>query len=197
MMDESEEARILARTEIKDPSGCWIWKGRKNGGYGRMVSKGKNKYVYRFVYEHVVGKVPEGLELDHEVCSNKACINPLHLTPVTHRENVLRGVSPAAQHAKKTHCPQGHEYSGSNLYIMPNGGRVCRTCTREANNKSRWDRGINRKGWSRKLITNCPRGHEYTADNTYEHNGKRSCKQCNVINQRAYVLRRKRAANGD
>ena len=31
----------------------------------------------------------------------------------------------------KTHCPQGHEYAGTNLYISPRGSRICRTCMRE------------------------------------------------------------------
>lgn len=31
----------------------------------------------------------------------------------------------------KTHCPQGHPYSGENLYCPPSGGRMCRKCHRE------------------------------------------------------------------
>jgi hypothetical protein len=31
----------------------------------------------------------------------------------------------------KTHCPQGHPYSGGNLYVAPhNGSRQCRECRR-------------------------------------------------------------------
>lgn len=33
-------------------------------------------------------------------------------------------------HRLKTHCPQGHPYSGENLYIASGGRRVCRTCQR-------------------------------------------------------------------
>lgn len=33
----------------------------------------------------------------------------------------------------RTHCPQGHSYSGENLYIRPDGtGRGCRACIRSA-----------------------------------------------------------------
>jgi hypothetical protein len=32
---------------------------------------------------------------------------------------------------RKTHCPQGHEYSIENTYIDHRGGRHCRTCYRE------------------------------------------------------------------
>lgn len=44
---------------------------------------------------------------------------------------------PAGQvHAAKTHCPQGHPYSGDNLYVHENKetgkkSRYCRTCLRE------------------------------------------------------------------
>lgn len=32
----------------------------------------------------------------------------------------------------KTHCPQGHPYSGDNLVLHPiNGGRECLVCRRE------------------------------------------------------------------
>jgi hypothetical protein len=45
----------------------------------------------------------------------------------------------------KTHCPQGHPYSGENLYVVPRSGkRQCRKCTtyrglrdRDKHNKSR------------------------------------------------------------
>lgn len=35
----------------------------------------------------------------------------------------------AALNRAKTHCPQGHPYSGDNLYVHPDGRhRACRTC---------------------------------------------------------------------
>lgn len=40
--------------------------------------------------------------------------------------------------ALKTHCPQGHPYSGDNLYISPSdGGRSCRICMRESGRRYR------------------------------------------------------------
>lgn len=48
---------------------------------------GKSAHV--LMYEHFVGAVPAGLELDH-LCCNKECVNPDHLEPVTHSENAKR-----------------------------------------------------------------------------------------------------------
>jgi len=37
---------------------------------------------------------------------------------------------------KKTHCPQGHPYSGDNLFITKLGSRACRICNRASNARS-------------------------------------------------------------
>jgi hypothetical protein len=40
-----------------------------------------------------------------------------------------QGAGKGATHRDATHCPQGHPYSGHNLYVQPsNGGRKCRAC---------------------------------------------------------------------
>lgn len=116
-----------------DPdTGCWIWDHVKDRhGYGHFSHVG----AHRWSYELHVGPIPEGLSLDH-LCRNPPCVNPDHLEPVTHRENVLRGVSPCAQHARQTHCKRGHPLSGDNLRLRPNGHRACRECE-SANRRQR------------------------------------------------------------
>ena len=118
-------------------TGCIEWIGGLNGvGYGQFYA-GRSEsnrtgkvYAHRWAYEKAKGPIPEGLHLDH-LCRNRRCVNPDHLEPVTCRENLLRGESPAAKHAVKTHCPAGHPYAGANLYVNPTKGyRVCRECSR-------------------------------------------------------------------
>lgn len=78
----------------------------------------------------MIAEIPNGLELDH-LCRNRACVNPYHLDPVSHAENMRRGVAGLKQR-EKTHCPVGHEYTAENTYIHPqNGSRNCKACQRE------------------------------------------------------------------
>lgn len=110
---------------------CWLWEGALVRGYGMFYASPDVLYVkaHRWSYEAEVGPIPDGLQIDH-LCRTPACVNPTHLQPVTARENNLRSESFAAQNARKTHCPQGHPYSGDNLRIN-RGHRRCRTCNIE------------------------------------------------------------------
>jgi len=120
---------------------CWLWTGAKNkagrGGFCVTTGQTHGRFVYAYVwsYEHFRGPIPPGLQPDH-LCRNTACVHPWHLEVVTPRENTLRGIGPAAVNARKTHCPQGHPYTGRNL-LRSNGKRVCRTCNREKQRRYR------------------------------------------------------------
>lgn len=111
--------------------GCWTWAGTiSKAGYGQVSWKGKQVYVHRLVYEHYVGRIPKGMQLDH-LCRNRACCRTDHLEVVTNRENARRGeagLKTGAKQRAKTHCPQGHVYAGRNLITDAKGWRYCRTC---------------------------------------------------------------------
>lgn len=122
---------------VQTSDDCWIWLGgHEREGYGHFtVGKGKNRVTiraHRFAYELLIGPIPAGKELDHAECSNPRCVNPAHLEPITHKENVLRGQSPSAIHARKTHCMNGHEFTTETTHfrLRSNGKvqRVCRAC---------------------------------------------------------------------
>ena len=123
---------------------CWLWTGATiSSGYGQFRFKGRQIVAHRWAYEDAFGPIPKGLDLDH-LCRNRNCVRPSHLEPVTRRENVLRGEGLAAQNAVKTHCPQGHPYTGDNLYVQPGGGRRCRTCHRERSIRRYYERRKNK-----------------------------------------------------
>jgi len=112
----------------EDPeTGCWLWLGElAPNGYGRWRSgPGQPRQMaHRASYEHYVGDIPEGLELDH-TCRQRRCVRWDHLEPVTGSENTKR-----QDHAerRKTHCPNGHPYDEANTYVGPDGKRRCREC---------------------------------------------------------------------
>lgn len=112
---------------------CWLWTGTALNGYGQF-RWGKMRKAHRVAYELLVGPIPDGKELDH-LCRVTRCVNPLHLEPVSRRENAMRGVG------SKTHCSQGHEFTPENTYMAhrPNREphRQCRTCKRELMRESR------------------------------------------------------------
>lgn len=114
--------------------GCWKWGGYLNtSGYGTISISSRDVLVHRFLYELVIGPIPEGMQIDH-LCRHRWCVNPYHMEPVTPRENTMRGISFSAQNARKTHCPQGHPYDETNT-IHYGRRRYCRTC-RDARNKN-------------------------------------------------------------
>lgn len=121
-------------------SGCWEWTGTKTHfGYGRMpvfltagapVGSQVSVVAHRLMYQELIGPIPSGMHLDH-LCRNPPCVNPMHLEPVTAKENTRRSPScPTAINARKTHCIHGHELAGDNLsaYGKRHGWRICRAC---------------------------------------------------------------------
>jgi len=113
--------------------GCWLSNSYKDkDGYCQfwVSADSKSMKAHRWSYEHYIGKIPEGLTIDH-ICRVKHCVNPDHLEAVTNLENISR--------AKKmiTHCRHGHELSGNNLYIRPDGDRGCRVCRLDADKRYR------------------------------------------------------------
>lgn len=106
-------------------SGCWLWGGVvTRGGYGMFWPDETGTPAHRWSYEHHVGLIPQGLQIDH-LCRVRRCVNPAHLEPVTAKENQIRSPhNPAI----RTHCPQGHAYNHANTYRYPDGRRACRAC---------------------------------------------------------------------
>ena len=71
----------------KTHSGCWEWKRRIRRGYAIQSIGNKSYFVHRLSLEAKMG-APLGSQAAHHMCANTKCVNPDHLQPVTHRENI-------------------------------------------------------------------------------------------------------------
>jgi hypothetical protein len=134
--------RLMSGIEFDTNGGCWLWTKRLNPrGYGEIgvgsAVDGSNRvaFAHRTSYEAFVGSIPSGLELDH-LCRVRCCINPAHLEPVTHAENLARGFAVYKVHRAKTHCPRGHPYDADNTRLYQ-GRRFCKACGVRADRASR------------------------------------------------------------
>lgn len=130
--DSVKLAKLLARfwAKVDKTKDCWLWTAARDpNGYGRFRLNAHTVKAHRFAYTILVGPIPDGLTLDH-LCKVRHCINPAHLEPVTHQENLLRGDTNAARNIAKTYCPCGHPLEGENLVQseLRRGRRACRTC---------------------------------------------------------------------
>ena len=68
----------------------WIGKWTTGNGYGKVSWEGSDRVAHRVIYEIFNGPVDPKLLLDHK-CKRRECCQPLHLEPVTTRENTRRG----------------------------------------------------------------------------------------------------------
>ena len=115
-----------------DTSGsCWMWRGYTVMGrthrYGQFTIGRKSQLAHRYVYELLIGPIPEGFQVDH-LCFQTLCVRPSHLEAVTPQVNTLRSNGITAKNARKEACKRGHLFDEANTYMSRDGKRVCRTC---------------------------------------------------------------------
>ena len=174
------EERFLDKIQRDQETGCWLWQANRNrDGYGAIKVDGKYLKAHRVAYELYRGQIPDGLHIDH-LCSNRRCVNPYHLEPVTMKENrrrtVARGLARNAN-TYKTHCKRGHELAGENLRIYPSGARICRACLKIQYAARQAAKGYRGNFNAQKMV--CKRGHALDGENLYiGPDGKRQCRTC-------------------
>ena len=126
----------LIKLAVQHGAACWPWPGRRNAkGYGQRspnnTPRKLSTLAHRAAYELVVGRVPDGWNLEHR-CDQPSCCNPFHLAVVLPAANTLRGCAAPAVNARKTHCINGHPFNAENTLPRAHGHRRCRICKREA-----------------------------------------------------------------
>ncbi len=134
-LTDAERERFRSKVVITS-KGCWQWQGPLDkDGYGSFYLRRKGRRSHRVAWYDAHGEIPQGMVINH-VCMNRACVNVQHLELVTIRDSNLRDTrSPAAINARKTHCPEGHEYD--RIYA---GQRYCSTCdaAKKKRLRARW-----------------------------------------------------------
>jgi hypothetical protein len=130
-----DEVRWWSKVDKRGPDECWPWTDPLTKGYGRFVVR--NEYevgAHRWGYLHLVGPIPEGLDLDHLChthdpfcaggadCLHRRCCNPVHLEPVTPEENGRRA---GEQH--RMHLAVEREAFVSDTRVLPVGPSEARS----------------------------------------------------------------------
>jgi hypothetical protein len=101
---------------------CWLWmlkRGEPDSGYGTFLLKGRRYPAHRISFALARGLLRSGLDPDH-LCMNPPCVNPDHLEPVRHSENVLRGLRFRSAEAEKYWHQKWHPLTGK--FSLPQSG---------------------------------------------------------------------------
>jgi hypothetical protein len=130
-MSRATPSRVVARLlgNVEQAGGCLISTySTGSHGYSQIgwydSSAGRSHMAlgHRVAWEAEHGPIPEGLTVDH-ICRNRRCVNIEHLRLLSNVDNARDNGM-----ARRTHCPQGHEYDEANTHHDAKGHRKCRAC---------------------------------------------------------------------
>lgn len=141
LYEVSNKGRVRSLDRIVDrKNGTARWPGRtlkpqlgSKGHYGVNLWRGKRsktEFIHRLVAVAFIPN-PDNLPLVRhfdDVKENNSVENLAWGTWSDNAQDAIRNGRDFNRQQDKSHCPKGHPYSGSNLYISPSGARHCRAC---------------------------------------------------------------------
>lgn len=98
---------------VNDVTGCWTWKRRTTReGYATVKWSDKSIALHRLSCA-MAQTIDPTTPVVHHVCANRSCVNPDHLQPVSHRENIAEMMQrnyylqriQSLEDALREHCP--------------------------------------------------------------------------------------------
>lgn len=113
--------------KVRKGPNCWTWTGGARDGYGtfRERHQGRTHLAHRLAYEFLIGAIPEGKLLDHR-CRNTLCVNPSHLRPVTHKQNMEHKDGPHRNNKSSGVRNVSRRRNGRYYVIVTHNGQVYR-----------------------------------------------------------------------
>lgn len=126
-------AQHIERLSVAVPfSGCWIWMGATNKGYGQLTHRGVHMHAHRasWIANNPGKSAPK--VVCHE-CDVRECVNPDHLYSgdfASNRADMLNRQRWVHPYAARSECFAGHNYEAVGFAIAKDGSRVCRECQR-------------------------------------------------------------------
>jgi len=189
LYDVSNMGRIRSRArKIRHSSGGSA-SLKERVGYGHLTEYGYRAFtlsddtatatrmVHNLVLEAFVGPRPEGYDGCHnngQGTDNRLVNLRWDTKSANSVDTVIHGTHPQA---RKTHCPQGHEFTGENTYRTTEGYRRCRTCNPSG-------------GGGNASKSHCKRGHAFTPENTLIRKAGRECRTCAQMHRKNHRLRK-------
>jgi hypothetical protein len=136
----SNLGRVLSRHLWRGDRGPRVLRPQLDGaGYPSFSLHGDGERrtvaAHRLVAWTFLGSRPDGQEIRHldGNCLNNSLDNLAYGTPSQNKQDAVRHGT--HNHARKTHCVNGHLFDEANTYVCTTPGftgRTCRTCNRAA-----------------------------------------------------------------